>query len=238
MMPTTFLRTLRAGILASLTAMWVSILAPSVSRAEQFVLFDVTFTFTKADADSSKPSKSHYYVRGMAINPDRPRDWTRPVDYRNGTVHIRAEVLEKPAGGEPTTWTLCYIPNKGKGNGYGCTGTDLYREKGVYEKDVSMKSFWENDSIIWSEGIKQMDLVIKDNSSGKGHAHKRKDFEKFFPTKMRITMVQVSAGSTYDPSLVPNLPPAKKDDTEKSKQTAKAATAKTAKATGDCAGCE
>jgi hypothetical protein len=174
------------------------------------VLFDVTFTYTKADADNSRPSKSHYYVRGKDINPDRPRDWTAPVDYRNGTVHIRAEIIEKPAGGEPTTWTLCYIPNRGKGNGYGCTGTRVFREKGVYEQDVSMKSFWENDSIVWSEGIKQMDLVIKDNSGGGGHAHKRKDHEKFFPTKVRITMVQVSAGSKYDPSLVPGLAPATK----------------------------
>jgi hypothetical protein len=193
------------------------IAAPSASLAEQFVLFDATFTFTKADADNAKPSKSHYYVKGDMLNKDRPRDWTAPVDYRNGTVHIRTEVIEKPAGGEPTTWTLCYIPNKGKGNGYGCTGSDLYRSTGVYEKDVSMKSFWENDSIIWSEGIKQMDLVIKDNSGGGGHAHKRKDSEKFFPTKMRITMVQVSAGSKYNPSLVPNLP-GKTNDAPKPKE--------------------
>ena len=188
---------------------WVGVtllLACSVTHAEQFVLFDVTFTFTKEDADNAKPSKSHYYVRGKALNADRPKDWTRPVDYRNGTVHIRTEVIEKPAGGEPTTWTLCYIPNKGQKNGYGCTGTVLYREKGVYEQDVKMTSFWENDSIIWSEGIKEMHLVIKDGSGGRGHAHKRPDWEKFFPTKMRITMIQVSAGSTYDPKLVPNLP--------------------------------
>src|SRR5688572_2197129 len=190
-------------LLAGLSAV---LLAPVVSRAAQFVLFDVTFTYTKEDADNSKPSKSHYYVKEPALNVNRPRDWTSPVDYRNGTVHIRAEILEKPAGGEKTTWTLCYIPNKGQGNGYGCTGTGFYNEKGVYEQDVSMKSFWQNDSIVWSEGIKQMDLVIKDNSGGGGHAHKRKDFEKFFPTKMRITMIQVSAGSTYDPALVPNLP--------------------------------
>ena len=44
--------------------------------AAQFVIFDVTFTFTKDDADNSKPSKSHYYVKGAAINPERPRDWT------------------------------------------------------------------------------------------------------------------------------------------------------------------
>lgn len=175
-------------------------LALSESRAEQFVLFDVTFSYTKEDADNSKPSKSHYYVKeASGLNANRPKDWTSPVDYRNGTVHIRLEVLEKPAGGEPTTWTLCYIPNKGQKNGYGCTGTAMYREKGLYERDVAMTSFWENESIIWSEGIKQMDLVIKDNSGGGGHAHKRADHEKFFPTKVRITMVQVSAGATYEP---------------------------------------
>jgi hypothetical protein len=178
--------------------------------AQQFVLFDVTFTFTKEDADNSKPSKSHYYVRGKMLNADRPKDWVKPVDYRNGTVHIRAEVIEKPASGAPTTWTLCYIPNKGQKNGYGCTGTGVYREKGVYERDVKMTSFWQNENIVWEEGIKEMHLVMKDDSGGNGHAHKRTDSEKFFPTKMRITMIQVAKGSNYDPKVVPNLPA--KDD--------------------------
>jgi hypothetical protein len=182
---------------------------PEPRRGDQFVLFDVTFAFSKEDADNSTPSKSHYYVKGDRINPDRPKDWTAPVDYRNGTVHIRTEVLEKPEGGQPVTWSLCYIPNKGQKNGYGCTTTGVYKEKGVYEQDVSMKSFWENESIVWSEGVKQMDLVYKDNKNL--HAHKREDPEKFFPTKVRITMVQVAAGAKYDPSLVPNLPLPKKD---------------------------
>ncbi len=173
---------------------------PAPPRANQFVLFDVTFTYTKEDADTSTPSKSHYYVKGDRLSKDRPKDWTSPVDYRNGTVHIRTEVIEKPAGGQPTTWNLCYIPNKGQKNGYGCTTTGIYKEKGVYDVDVSMTSFWQNDSIVWSEGIKRMDLVLKDDNNL--HAHKRPDPEKFFPTKVRITMVQVAAGSKYDPSLV------------------------------------
>ncbi|MEX2231287.1 MAG: hypothetical protein WD824_03960 [Cyclobacteriaceae bacterium] len=172
------------------------------SARKQFVLFDVEFTYTKEDADNSKPSKSHYYVMGNKINPDRPKDWTSPTDYRNGTVHVRLEVLEKPSGSAPTTWSLCYIPNKGQGNGYGCTNTSVYTEEGVYEKDVPMTSFWENESIIWSEGIKQMDLVIKDNSGGQGHAHKRADHENYFPTKVRISMIQVAAGASYDPSWI------------------------------------
>ena len=179
---------------------------PSFTHAAQFVLFDVVFTYTKEDADNAKPSKSHFYLKGDRINPDRPKDWTAPIDYRNGTVHLRAEIIDKPSGGEPTTWTMCYIPNKGQGNGYGCTGTDIFQDKGVYEKDVSMTSFWENKSIIWTEGIKQIDLVIKDGSGGSGHAHKRPDHEKFFPTKIRLTAIQISDGDKYDPTKLPPAP--------------------------------
>ena len=208
-MPKLF-RTVFVGLLmAGGAALWAM---PGPRRAQQFVLFDVAFTYTKEDADTSKPSPSHYYVKGDRLNPDRPKDWTSPVDYRNGTVHVRTEVIEKPPGGEATLWCLCYIPNKGQKNGYGCLNSTTYKEPGVYEQDTSMTKFWQNDSIVWSEGIKEMHLVIKDNSGGSGHAHKRADAEKFFPTKMRITMVQVAAGATYDPALVPNLPPAPKKD--------------------------
>lgn len=175
-------------------------------RADQFVLIDVTFTYTKDDAFNSKPNQSHYYVRGAMINPDRPKDWTSPVDYRNGTVHLRLEVLDKPAGGQPTSWSVCYIPNKGREHGYGCIGTGAYKEKGVYEKDLPMTTFWQNDNIVWDQGIKEMHLVIKDDHNM--HAHKLPDPDKFFPTKVRMTLVQVSKGSTYDPNLVPNLPQA------------------------------
>ncbi len=210
MRPTTCLRGGAAPISWLLVELAALISPAPAAHAEQFVLFDVTFTYTKENADNSRPSKSHYYVKGDRLNKERPRDWTAPVDYRNGSVHIRLEVLEKPPGSAPTTWTICYIPNKGQGNGYGCTGTGIYREPGIYERDVSMREFWENESIIWTEGIKQMDLVIKDDSGGQGHAHKRQDPEHFFPTRVRITVVQVSAGSKYDPSLVPNLP--RRDD--------------------------
>lgn len=195
----------RMGVIALLAGLWSLAASPAVVRAEQFVLFDVTFTFTKADADYSQPSKSHYYVRGEQVNPARPRDWTSPVDYRNGTAHLRLEVLEKPAGGEATTWSVCYIPNKGQKNGYGCFNTPVYKEAGVYESDIPMTKFWQNDSIVWSEGIKEMHLVIKDNSGGQGHAHKRADHEKFFPTRVRMTVIQVSAGAKYDPSQIPDL---------------------------------
>jgi len=180
------------------------LVSASLVHADQFVLFDVTFPFTKADADNAKPNQSHYYVKGDKLNAARPKDWTAPVDYRNGTVHLRLEVIEKPAGNQPTTWSVCYIPNKGQNHGYGCIGTGVYTEKGVVEKDIDMTSFWQNNDIVWSEGIKEMHLVIKDDHNL--HAHKRPEAEKFFPTKVRMTLIQVSKGAKYDPKLVPGLP--------------------------------
>lgn len=176
------------------------------AEAEQFVLFDVTFTFTKEEADNSKPNPSHIYLKDDRLNPARPKDWLAPIDYRNGTAHLRVEVLDKPAGGEATTWSVCYMPFKGQAKGYGCLGAPVYKEAGVYEKDIPMTSFWQNDNIVWTEGVREVHLVMKDGSGGNGHAHKRADHEKFFPTRVRMTLVQVSAGAKYDPALVPNLP--------------------------------
>jgi hypothetical protein len=180
----------------------------TTAYAEQFVLFDEAFTFEEKDA---VPTQSHLMVKAEQFGKDTPKDWTQPVDYRNGTVHIRFEVIEKPAGETPTMWSLCYIPNKGQKNNYGCASSPTYTVPGVFEKDEDMTKFWENDSIIWTDGIKMMTLVIKAAKvQGKTHAHLQPDLTKFFPTKIRVIMVQVSKGATYDPSKVPGLKAEKK----------------------------
>lgn len=174
--------------------------------ADQFTLFDETFTFEEKDA---VPTKSHLFVKAPEQMAHWPTDWTSPVDYRNGTVHVRIEVLEKPAGDEPTIWSLCYIANKGAKPGeasYGCTNTPVYTEEGIYEKSAKMAEFWHNDHVDWTAGLKMFSLVLKGKpvpgDDGKSHAHLREDLSKFFPTKVRVTIVQVSANDDYDPKLV------------------------------------
>lgn len=193
-------RSLVGSVLAGLALLT----AASSARAEQFVLFDVTFTFTKQDADNATPSKSHYYVKSDRLNPETPDDWTQPIDYRNGRIHVRTEVLDKPAGSAETRWTLCYIAVKGIDAGYGCSNTAAYEEEGVWDFEQGMTEWWQNDNIDWTQGIKQMDLVMKDSKGV--FAHTMPDPERWFPTTVRITMVQVSAGATYDESQVPGLP--------------------------------
>ncbi len=169
------------------------------ARAEQFVLFQQTFEITKATVDKAG---SHYFVRGAQLNQPPGSNWTAPVDYRNGDVHIRTEVLEKPAGGEPNHWSYCYMPNRPIGPGYGCAGSGRYTDVGVYDRVEKMTSWWQNTAISWPQGIKEMHLVIK-GTGDSGHLHKRSDVEKLYPSKVRITMVQISAGGTFDPSKVP-----------------------------------
>jgi hypothetical protein len=174
------------------------------ARAEQFVLFDATIDYTWDQAVNSKPSKSHFYVNeGNFLNKERPANWLSPVDYRNGTLHVRTEVLEKPPGDQQVGWTLCYIPNSG---GYGCADTTYYESTGVFDREADMTDWWQNDQLNWDQGVKQMDLIYAIDDSGSGHVSNYPDLKDLTtPTKVRITMVQVSAGSTYDPSIL-NLP--------------------------------
>jgi hypothetical protein len=214
--------------------------APAALRAEQFILFDAKFTYTKQDADTATPNKSHYYITAQnpinKPNPARPTNWLSPVDYRNGSVHIRTEVIDKPAGSEITQWWLCYIANKGVAgtDGYGCTGTGTYKEEGVYDRDDMMTVWWNNTAIDWTQGVRQIDLVMKDFGTGNGgnYTHLRPDPEHFFPTTVRITAIQVAKGSTYDPTLVPNVSTGNGADGGGTPDTARDAAAETEPAGG------
>jgi len=93
-----FLRPISARFGALVAVLAASLMLATPCFAEQFVLFDVTFPFTQEDALNSKPNQSHYYVKEPVLNTGRPKDWTAPVDYRNGTVHVRLEVIGKPSG--------------------------------------------------------------------------------------------------------------------------------------------
>jgi hypothetical protein len=174
-------------------------LTSGAARAEQFVLFDATFTYTWQDATGSRPSQSHYYVNeGNWLNKARPTNWLSPVNYRNGKVHIRVEVFEKPPGDQRVGWALCYIANSG---GYGCPYTDYYTAPGIYEKDVDMTAFWNNQTISWDRGIKEVACIYTINDSGRGHVHMYPNLkDAVTPTRLRLTMTQISQGDSYRPA--------------------------------------
>jgi MYXO-CTERM domain-containing protein len=174
------------------------------SRAEQFILLDATFDYTWDQAMNAKPDKSHFYVNeGNFLNKSRPTNWLSPVDYRNGTLHVRTEVFVKPAGTQQVGWTLCYIPNAG---GYGCADTTYYTSTGVFDRETKMTDWWNNAMLQWDKGVKQVDMIYAINDSGSGHITNYPALKDLVtPTRVRVTMVQVSAGAKYDPSIIPAL---------------------------------
>ncbi|HEX3694145.1 MAG TPA: hypothetical protein VH374_02055 [Polyangia bacterium] len=172
------------------------------SRADQFILMDAMITYTWDDAENAKPDKSHFYVNDKNfMNKNRPINWLSPIDYRNGVLHVRAEVFEKPPGTQTTGWTLCYIPNAGPS--YGCADTTYYTATGVWEREVKMTDWWNNDQLDWTKGVKQLDMIYAINDSGSGHVTNYPALMNLTtPTRVRVTMVQISAGAKYDPSIL------------------------------------
>src|SRR5438874_10836625 len=67
-----------------------------------------------------------------------------------------------------------------------------------------MHSFFNNATIDWAQGIHEVDLVYTINDSGSGHISNFPELKDLTtPTRVRIAMVQVSAGSRYDPTQLP-----------------------------------
>lgn len=180
----------------------------SIVNAEQFVLFDKVFTFEKKDAI---PTKSHLRVPLEGLSKKMPKNWKSPHNYADGSVYVYMEVLEKPKGGEKTHWSLCYIGNKGQnGSSYAVAPSPHYTETGKYEITRDMKKLWQKDKVVWEKGIKAVTLVTKATKSksgtkGKAHAHLQPNMDLFFPTKIRVIMVQVSEGSKVEKAKIPGL---------------------------------
>ena len=63
--------------------------ASATARAEQFVVAEATYTHS---AQTTKDS--HYFVDPT---DETPPNWASPVDYANGSVHVRLEVKTKPS---------------------------------------------------------------------------------------------------------------------------------------------
>jgi hypothetical protein len=117
----------------------------SVARAEQFVLVDVSYTHS---ADTTKDS--HFYVKPPA---NAPTDWTKPIDYSMGSVHIIVDVKTKPAGDTPTKFQICFEGTPS----YACTlQSPTYTTTGRVEWDSPFKDFWYESTVDWSQGTKQI----------------------------------------------------------------------------------
>lgn len=184
---------------SSYRAAWVSGLLPGLALAsslcaasalaDQVIITDVKYTHSKETT-----SDSHYRVSPM---PDAPKNWQSPVDYVDGSVHVKLVVRTKPSS-EPTKFQVCFEGTPS----YACTQqSKTYTAPGSYEWITSAADVYYGGDIDWSKGISKVALILKDTNNGKP-APENVGAQKsalYFPTDVEVTVTLISAGATFSP---------------------------------------
>lgn len=170
-------------------------LASSVARAEQFVLFDITFTCP----DRQCP-KGTYTTQQIQLSKGLPGDLTKPVDYTQGTAHFAFQVLEKPsAAAAAIRMILTGTPASGQ-NGYyvGTTNSPAYTKVGVYQWSMKFQDIIAYERLDYTKGwggghdihLMGGDKDVADQGDPNG---------LYMPTRIRMVVTFVSPGGTYVP---------------------------------------
>ena len=152
------------------------------ARAEQMVLFDITYTHTAERG-------FHHEVKAPTLM--QPDNWTAPINYAMGTIHFYQEVETKPTP-RVTIIDFCFISSPG----YGCIETLPYTKTGINETERGMApsgDWYQRNQINFTKKIGSIELVIKDpatytNGCPGGDC---------VPSKMRFVATIVSPGGTY-----------------------------------------
>jgi hypothetical protein len=177
-----------SGLALALAVAGLGLCARTALAQQQFVVAEATYTATSANT-----MDSHYFVSPAAGTPS---NWRSPIDYASGRAHARLEVLEKPSAAK-TLYNICYeAPSN-----YACMGySPAYTATGVYDFEFAFSSFYQYSAVDWSQGIKDIALILKDENGTKVQGD-----PAFYPSKIHITITIIAPGSTYMP------PPSDKD---------------------------
>lgn len=75
--------------------------AAAAAQNDQFVLVDTLYVHTTE-------TKGFSY---FGIPPDVPENWKKPVNFTDGRIHFRLEVLSKPSN-VPVNYQLCIFQDR------------------------------------------------------------------------------------------------------------------------------
>ncbi len=172
------------GVVASLGVF------PSETRAEQFTLFDVTYTHATTNTYSG-----HYYIKPSAVTPT---NWVSPIDYSQGTAYFHLEVYSKPTDAG-SKFHVCFF---GKGSNYACGPyTKGYTKPGVFDWSAKLTTFYQYNKVDWTKGLDRMPLILTDDTPvniGPEDVGAAKA-AMYMPSMVRVVGIMVSPGGTYVP---------------------------------------
>jgi hypothetical protein len=171
------------------------------ARAEQVVLSDLSYVH-----DSSTTTDSHHRI---APSPGTPADWTRPVDYSQGSVFVQIDVKTKPAGDAPTRFQICFEGTPS----YACTDqSPVYTRIGRYTWTTPFSRFYIGNgvNVDWTKGVTKLSLILKDDKNAKPAPENvgTDASAKYMPSDLHVLVVLLSKGAAYLPPLDAGAPDA------------------------------
>lgn len=166
------------------------------AHAEQVVVADVAYTHS---AQTTKDS--HYRVNPT---PATPANWQSPVNYAQGSVHVRLEVKTKPSA-SPTRYQICFEMKQN----YCCTDqAPVYTTTGVVEWDTDVEKLWRPGPVDFTKGIVDSALILKDTNNVKPAPENVGEATSalYMPSDVAVTVTLVSSGAVFQPPKDPELP--------------------------------
>lgn len=174
----------------------------TTAGAKQFVLVNKVFTH-------DQNTLGHIFVFAGKDNLPKgvPTNWKHPVNYCNGKIHIRVEVLSKPTNAKVKY--MLYLLSGGHGDQYRAVighNKVEFREPGIYEFEEDASSIYEYKNINWEQPIDEMLVSVWDQNNFPidtrfGHGGKWEgspNLSLYFPMKVHYTVVVVPEGGVFE----------------------------------------
>ena len=179
--------------------------APNASQP--LVLLDVTYTHL-GDAEGGPKAFSLFDLATL------PADLTSPVDYADGTLYQRLEVIRKPSD-LPVTYQFCAFQagtggtfaGFGSASSYACTNRAgfSFTYPGTYETSQPMRSLERYGTVDWQDTLGRAMLVLEDADGNPvddrygfaGSWYGSPVFDFYFPMDVRYTALIVPPGGTF-----------------------------------------
>ncbi len=148
------------------------------------------------------PTTTEQSITFFTSSNDVRRDWLAPVNYANGTIYQRLEVLSKPTN-EVMYYQLCLVPNDDISIKPACSRASglTLSQTGVYEFTQPLSSFYEYYNIDWSRGINSLMVIVRDKNGNTidevSVERSGGTLESYFPMQVKYSVALVPSGGEF-----------------------------------------
>jgi hypothetical protein len=187
----------RPGTLATASALaLLAATGAAWAQNDQFVLLDTPYihnTTTKA-------------FSFFPLAPGVPDNWRTPVNYAEGTIYMRLEVLSKPST-RGVNYQICIFQDQHSAPKHACARYQYFTAPGLYTWSQAMTGMFQYGNLDWTRRMLDLMLVVKDRGGNPvddrfgfgGLWDGSPDFSLYYPMEVKFTAIVVAKGATFAP---------------------------------------